>query len=85
MNRRTFIGTVGGLQFLVTALTDSSYRDEFFGEVRGELREIFAVRKVYLAGLASGPPPAGTRRTPADRTARTEPPTPSPAAHPARS
>ncbi|MGI8694866.1 MAG: hypothetical protein ACR2JK_18520 [Geodermatophilaceae bacterium] len=79
-----FIGTVGGLQFLVTAVTDASYRDEFFGEVRSELREIFAVRKVYLAGLAN-PSPAGTPGAPPDRTARSEPPEPAPAAPPARS
>ena len=79
-----FIGTVGGLQFLVTALTDSTYRAEFFGVVERELREIFAVRTVYLAGLAS-PPPAGTPGMPGmpgmptARTTRTAPPTPSPA------
>jgi len=77
-----FIGTVGGLQFLVTAVTDSSYRDQFFGEVRRELREIFAVRKVYLAGLTSRPS-AERRRTPPDRTARSEPPAPAPGEPPA--
>ncbi len=72
-----FIGTVGGLQFLVTALTDATYRDEFFGEVRAELREIFAVRKVYLDGLATVPH-AGTPRAPAGRRERTAPPAPAP-------
>lgn len=47
-----FIGTVGGLQFLVTALSDPVYREEFFGQVQLELREIFAVRKVYLSARA---------------------------------
>lgn len=49
-----FIGVVGGLQFLVTALSDPVYREEYFGHVQLELREIFAVRKVYLSAR-SGP------------------------------
>jgi len=69
-----FIGTVGGLQFLVTALSDSVYREEFFGQVQAELREIFAVRKVYLRART------GTSRTPPTRRARTAPRSPTPAA-----
>jgi len=49
-----FIGIVGGLQFVVTALSDPVYREEFFGQVRLELRRIFAVRKVYLSRLPAG-------------------------------
>lgn len=49
-----FIGAVGGLQFLVTALSDQTYREEFFGHVRQELRTIFAVRKVYLRARIDG-------------------------------
>ena len=32
---------------LVTALVDRDYQREFFGEVRSELRQVFAVRAVY--------------------------------------
>ena len=41
------IGAIGGMQFLVTALVDKDYQREFFGEVRSELRQVFAVRAVY--------------------------------------
>ncbi len=42
-----FIGAIGGMQFLVTSLVDKDYQREFFGEVRSELRQVFAVRTVY--------------------------------------
>lgn len=41
------IGAIGGMQFLVTALVDKDYQREYFGEVRSELRQVFAVRAVY--------------------------------------
>lgn len=46
-----FIGAIGGLQFLATALADTDYQREFFGEVRQELRQAFALRVVYRASL----------------------------------
>lgn len=42
-----FIGAIAGMQFLVTALVDKDYQREFFGEVRSELRQVFAVRAIY--------------------------------------
>ncbi len=45
------IGAIGGMQFLVTALVDKDYQREFFGEVRSELRQVFAVRAIYLDQL----------------------------------
>lgn len=52
-----FIGAIGGMQFLVTALVDSDYQREFFGEVRSELRQVFAVRAVYRDRLERVVPP----------------------------
>ena len=43
-----FLAAFSGLYFAVTAVTDSAYREEFFEEVVGEVREAFAVRAVYL-------------------------------------
>ena len=43
-----FIATVAGLQFTVAALTDSTYRDEFYGEITTDIRRAIAVRAVYL-------------------------------------
>ncbi len=60
-----FIGAIGGMQFLVTSLVDKDYQREFFGEVRSELRQVFAVRTVYrdlLSGQAKpGPVNRGDR------------------------
>jgi hypothetical protein len=44
-----FIAAVAGLQFTVSALTDTTYRKEFVEENTGEMRTNFAVRAVYLA------------------------------------
>jgi hypothetical protein len=49
-----FLATVSGLYFSVYALTDSTYREEFFDEVCQEVRVALAVRCVYRAALASG-------------------------------
>jgi len=43
-----FIATVAGLQFTVAALTDGTYRDEFYGEITTDIRRAIAVRTVYL-------------------------------------
>ncbi len=50
-----FIGAIGGMQFLVTSLVDKDYQREFFGEVRSELRQVFAVRAVYRDRLGGEP------------------------------
>jgi hypothetical protein len=46
-----FVGSIAGLQFTVTALTDKEYRQQFNREVAGELHRAMAVRAVYLARL----------------------------------
>ena len=43
-----FLSSFSGLYFAVTAVTEATYREEFFEEVVGEVREAFAVRAVYL-------------------------------------
>ena len=53
-----FIAAVGGLQFTVSALTDTSYRKEFVEENTAEMRKNFAVRAVYLARFAQNGPAA---------------------------
>ncbi len=54
-----FLVAFSALQFAVAAVTDATYREEFFSEVTGEVREALAVRAVYLRrfdtdGLGSG-------------------------------
>lgn len=46
-----FLGAFSGLYFTVVALTDETYRREFYEDVVGEVREVFAVRAVYLASV----------------------------------
>lgn len=46
-----FVAAIAGLQFTVSALVDSTYRDEFFKELTREIRESLAVRTLYLALL----------------------------------
>ncbi len=48
-----FLGAVSGLYFSVYALTDSTYREEFFDEVCEDVRVALAVRVVYRAALAT--------------------------------
>jgi len=65
-----FIGAIGGMQFLVTALVDKDYQREFFGEVRSELRQVFAVRAVYrdrLGRVDAGPINGGASARPRGR------------------
>ena len=40
------------LQFTFSALTDQTYREEFFEGMLGEMRESLATRAVYLEVLA---------------------------------
>ncbi|MBA3295084.1 MAG: hypothetical protein H0T40_15455 [Geodermatophilaceae bacterium] len=64
------IGAIGGMQFLVTALVDKDYQREFFGEVRSELRQVFAVRAVYrdrLGRVDAGPINGGASARPRGR------------------
>ena len=48
-----FIAAFSALQFTVSALTDSTYRREFFEDTVGEIREALAVR-VALRGVPRG-------------------------------
>lgn len=54
-----FVAFVAGFSFTVSLVTDSGYREEFFDEVVGQVRQALAVRTVYLtvrstAGRGSG-------------------------------
>lgn len=46
-----FLSAFGGLQVTVSALTDAAYREEFFEDLAGELRQVLAVRAAYLDQL----------------------------------
>lgn len=46
-----FIAAFSALQFAVSMVTDSTYRDEFYEDITGEIREVLAVRAVYLSRL----------------------------------
>lgn len=43
-----FISALSGLQFVVSSLTDSTYKQKFFDDIKQELNEVLAVRRVYL-------------------------------------
>ena len=61
-----FIAAFSGLQLAVASLTDAAYRDQFFSDIAARLREVLAVRRLYLTlpeggeGNASGPGGGGT-------------------------
>jgi hypothetical protein len=46
-----FLASFSALQFAVAAVTDATYREEFFEEVTGEVRQALAVRAIYLDQL----------------------------------
>ena len=46
-----FIAVFSALQFAVAMLTDAAYRDEFYDDVTGEIREVLAVRALYHDAL----------------------------------
>ena len=46
-----FLMSFTALQFTVSALTDASFREEFFDELTREIREALAVRVAYLQRL----------------------------------
>ena len=43
-----FLAAFSGFYVSVYAVTDATYREEFFDRVAAELRQTFAVRAVYL-------------------------------------
>ncbi|MEE9414194.1 MAG: hypothetical protein V3V01_02845 [Acidimicrobiales bacterium] len=46
-----FIAAFSALQFAVSLVTDSSYRDEFFAEAADEVRDVLAVRALYRSDI----------------------------------
>ncbi len=52
-----FLVAFSALQFSLAAVTDATYREEFFEEVTGEVRHALAVRSIYLDQLADRPIP----------------------------
>ena len=46
-----FVAAFSGLQFTVSVLTDSTYRQEFFEDAVAEIRQNLAVRALYLEEL----------------------------------
>ncbi|MFT4049338.1 MAG: hypothetical protein QM648_05800 [Solirubrobacterales bacterium] len=46
------VAILSGLYYAIAVFTDGTYREEFLGEVTGEMRETFALRAEYLASLA---------------------------------
>jgi hypothetical protein len=49
-----FVAAIAGLQFVVSALRDETYRREFAEDVVGELHRVLAVRALYLARVVDG-------------------------------
>jgi hypothetical protein len=49
-----FLGALSGFYFTVYVITDATYREEFFEQIVGEVRQSLAVRNVYLALLRTG-------------------------------
>ncbi|MFN3219917.1 MAG: hypothetical protein ACE367_25795 [Acidimicrobiales bacterium] len=43
-----FIAAFSALQFAVSLITDATYREEFYDDVTGEIRQVLAVRSLYL-------------------------------------
>ncbi|MBI2690405.1 MAG: hypothetical protein HYX29_00455 [Solirubrobacterales bacterium] len=42
------VGVLSGLYYAIAVFTDGTYREEFLGEVTGEMRKTFAARAEYL-------------------------------------
>ena len=53
-----FLAAFSGLYFTVYAVTDTSYREQFFTEITDELELAVGVRAAYLA-LQRPPAPGG--------------------------
>ncbi len=50
-----FVGAFSGLQFAVSVLTDATYREQFAADVADDVREILAVRALYLEIVGAAP------------------------------
>lgn len=57
----TFLAAFAGFYFTISVVTSREYRDEFFEEIVGELRQAVAVRAVYLGVIAQLDEAAGER------------------------
>lgn len=55
------VASFSALQFTFSTLTDRTYREEFFEETLGEMREALATRAIYVEALVRAPadPPRG--------------------------
>ena len=51
-----FVGAFSVLQFAVSSVIDSSYRDQFYDEVAGDVREVLAVRAIARQLLVPAAP-----------------------------
>jgi hypothetical protein len=60
-----FLAAFSGLYFTVYAVTDLTYREQFFSEITDELERAIGVRSAYLALRGRGDGPAGTGDHPA--------------------
>ena len=58
-----FLAAFSGLYFTVSAVTDETYRGQFFTAVMAELERAVAVRAVYRAARARGHRTPDPRRT----------------------
>ena len=52
-----FLGVFSGFYVAVYAVTDDTYREQFFDRVATELRQTFAVRAAYLQAIGRSLPP----------------------------
>ena len=52
-----FLGVFSGFYVAVYAVTDDTYREQFFERVATELRQTFAVRAAYLQAIGRALPP----------------------------
>jgi len=56
-----FIAAISSLQFAVSLVTDDTYREEFNNDIADEVRELMAVRMLYLSHIA-GPKGAASKK-----------------------
>jgi hypothetical protein len=73
-----FIAAIAGLQFTIAALTDSTYRDEFYDEITRDVRQAIAVRDLYLARVIGNDGEGGDDGRPSLATADTATQAPAP-------
>ena len=57
-----FLAAFAGFYFTISVLTNREYRDEFFEDIVGEVRQACAVRVVYLGAIAQCEAEADERR-----------------------